>query len=478
MREFKRIQAAYPERLKDMDFYMPEPPPPHRPTAFYVRLMELLPRLLAGEKPGVKAKPVWKKYRLICPRGYAYLPFTALFYQWIADNGFPLKPNLLPPIPAEDLKVLKKWRQSDSRRNWQIAVTLEMAAGGATVTEVARKIEAMRKTVGDWIAAYIKNGLKAFELARHKIAPEVARRMKERKEHIIKLLHEPPKSYGLNRTSWTITALSQQYGRVFEKTISWAQVKYCLKQLRYTFKKSRDVLTSQDLKFREKIKMIQQTLNKLKPGEKFFSIDEYGPVGIRIKGGRMLKAPGEPYDVPDKQKHKGIVICRAALELSTNQVSHFFSKRKNTFETIKLLEMLLEQYSDQKCIYLCWDAVSWHRSGILLDFIKEHNRAGAPEIKLAPLPARTQYLNVIESVFGGLARTVIHNSDYSSVDDCQQAITGYFKTRNQHFQENPIRAGKKIWGMEPVAAKFCETCNCRSRHAMRGVANYQFTWLR
>ncbi|MGN6638524.1 MAG: IS630 family transposase [Mucilaginibacter sp.] len=469
MREFKRIQTAYPERLKDMNFYMPEPTRPHWQTALYVRLMELLPKLLAVEKPGVKAKPVWKKYRVICPQGYSYLSFTALFYQWIAENDFPRKPNLLSPISGADIKTLKKWRCSDSRRNWQIAVTLQMASRGATVTEISRKIEATRKTVSNWIAAYKRNGLKAFELAKHKISPMVAKRMNARKENIVKLLHESPKVYGINRTSWTITALSEQYSKLHRENVSWYQIKYCLKQLRYTFKKSRDILTSQDPKFRDKIKKIQSILSSLEPDEKFFSIDEYGPVGVKIKGGRMLKAHGERYDIPEKQKHKGVVICTTALELSTNQVTHFFSKRKNTFETIKLLEMLISNYSDQNRIYLCWDAVSWHRSKILLDFIGEHNRQHRPEIKLAPLPAHTQYLNVIESVFGGLAKTVIHNSDYKSVEDCQQAITTYFEIRNNHFQQNPKRAGKKIWGKEPVAPNFSETHNCRSRYAMRGA---------
>jgi hypothetical protein len=32
---------------------------------------------------------------------------------------------------------------------------------------------------------------------------------------------------------------------------------------------------------------------------------------------------------------KGSLICTAALELSTNQVTHFYSKRKNTAEMIK-----------------------------------------------------------------------------------------------------------------------------------------------
>jgi hypothetical protein len=469
MNEFKRIRAAYPARLKDMNFYMPEGPKPHWPTTLYVELMKVLPRLLAAEKPGVKAKSVWRKYLLIYPNGYTYIPFTALFYQWIAENNVPPKPNLLISISKEHLNVFKKWRRSDNHRKWQIATTLIMATQTSVFRRITEKTEATHATITGWLDIYHSKGLAGFELAKHKISPKVAGRMKTRADNLIKLLHEPPKEHGLNRTSWSITGLTAKYGEVYSDKISWGQAAYSLKQNGYKFKKSRDTLTSKDPKFREKINQIQRILQRLRPDEKFFSIDEYGPVGIKIKGGRMLKGPDESYNVPDKQKHKGIVICHAALELSANQVSHFFSKKKNTFETIKMVELLLAQYADQRRIYLSWDNVSWHRSKILMNFIEDHNREKKPEIRLATLPSSTQFLNVIESVFGGLACAVIHNSDYISVAECETAISQHFLVRNQHFKENPKRAGNKIWGKEPVAPKFDEAHNCRNRRSMRGA---------
>jgi hypothetical protein len=469
MLEFKRIQAAYPERLKDMDFYMPEGPRPHWPTTLYVELMKVLPRLLEAEKPGVKAKPVWRKYKQICPAGYTYLPFTTLFYQWIAEHDIPRKPNLLASISQEDLKVFKKWRSLNDHRKWQIATTLIMATQTSVFRRITEKTEATHATITGWLDTYRLKGPEGFELPKHKIAAWVTDRMRNRAINLIKLLHESPKVHGLNRTSWSITALAAKYGEVYSDKISWGQAAYTLKKNGYGFKKSRDTLTSKDPKFREKVNKIQRILQRLRPDEKFFSIDEYGPVGIKIKGGWMLKKKDESYRVPDKQKNKGIVICTAALELSANQVSHFFSAKKNTFETIKMIEFLISQYADQRRIYICWDNVSWHRSRILTNFIEDHNRQSKPEIRLAPLPSCTQFLNVIESVFGGLARTVIHNSNYDSVSECQVAITRYFEERNRHFKENPKRAGKKLWGKEPVVPKFDESQNCRNRRAMRGA---------
>ena len=177
---------------------------------------------------------------------------------------------------------------------------------------------------------------------------------------------------------------------------------------------------------------------------------------------------GELVTVPQHQKSKGSLILTAALELSENQVSHFYSEKKNTAEMIKLLELLLERYAGQSCIYFSWDAASWHASKKLMERVEKINAEAhqaarrSPVVKLAPLPSCAQFLNVIESVFSGMARAVIHNSDYQSVDECKAAIDRYFEERNLDFKNHPRRAGKKIWGDELVPPVFDETKNCKN----------------
>jgi transposase len=467
--ELKRIKAEEPGRLADMNFYIADGRKPHSRTPLYEKFLERMPLLMATEKPGVKAKPVWRKYREIELPCYNYCTFKDLFYLWLKEHPLLKTPPLLSNISEEDRKVLAKWRHSNIHRNWQIAVALELALTGANATQIMAKADVGRKALTKWLNAYRAKGLKGFDFPLRILNCQVVKRQNDRKDNIIKLLHETPKLHGLNRTSWTITALTAIYNQIYPETVSYMQVSYCLNQMGCSYKKSRDILTSQDFKYREKIENIQQILQHLKPNEKFFSVDEYGPVGVKIKGGRMLKAQDDtPLLIPAKQRNKGVVICTAALELSTNQVTHFYSLTKDTFEMIKLIDLLLTRYHDQETLYISWDAVSWHRSIILMNHIKDHNIAGKPKIRLAPLPSCTQFLNVIESVFAGLAKAVIHNSNYMSLDACKEAIDLHFQTRNRHFIENPKRAGKKIWGKETVAPQFIETNNCMNRTAMKG----------
>jgi hypothetical protein len=82
-------------------------------------------------------------------------------------------------------------------------------------------------------------------------------------------------------------------------------------------------------------------------------------------------------------------------------------------------------------------------------------------VKTAPLPAGAQFLNVIESVFSGMAKGIIHNSDYPCAEAAKNAIDRYFKERNDHFVQCPKRAGRKIWGQERVTSEFSEANNCK-----------------
>ena len=184
-----------------------------------------------------------------------------------------------------------------------------------------------------------------------------------------------------------------------------------------------------------------------------------------MKQGLMLDPPGPHRVVPQWQKSKGCMIMTAALELSGNQVTHFYSDRKNTTEMIRMMDVLLNSYADRRTLYLSWDAASWHVSKKLRQRINEHNAtaeaSGRPRVETAPLPAGAQFLNVIESVFSGMARAVIHNSNYPSADAARAAMDRYFAERNQQFRDNPKRAGKTIWGGERVSPAFSGSNNCK-----------------
>jgi hypothetical protein len=297
-------------------------------------------------------------------------------------------------------------------------------------------------------------------------------KIKNKRDRIIEILHESPHLHGINRASWSLVTLSRAYELLYGESIGISTISEYIRTEGYSFRKARIQLTSPDPNYREKLEAITKILSNLSEDEKFFSIDEFGPFSVKKRGGRSYTKNGTVRVVPQWQRSQGSLILTGALELSTNQITHFYSKKKNTDEMIKLMEILLEQYSNQRCLYLSWDAASWHISAKLAKRVKEVNATSEsaqhlqPMVKLAPLPSSAQFLNVIESVFSGMAKAELHNSDYQTVEECKAALDTYIADRNENYKQHPMRAGDKIWGKELVeptfkAANNCKDPNCR-----------------
>jgi hypothetical protein len=290
----------------------------------------------------------------------------------------------------------------------------------------------------------------------------------EIKEKLISILHSPPREHGYNRTAWTLKLLGLEL-RKQGFPVSRTNVSKIINKAGYRFWKAKEVLTSNDPLYREKLEAIREILSNLKADERFFSIDEFGPFAVKERGGRRLVRQGEYPTVAQFQKSKGSIILTGALELFTNQMTHFYSDKKNSAEIVKMLHILTRKYAGCQTIYLSWDHASWHTSKAVFAEIDKVNESqfrkgeNTPVVKVAPLPSRAQFLNVIESIFSGMAAAIIENSNYDSVEEAKGAIDLYFAERNKYFIENPKRAGKKIWGKELVAPVFKEGQNCKNR---------------
>jgi len=68
---------------------------------------------------------------------------------------------------------------------------------------------------------------------------------------------------------------------------------------------------------------------------------------------------------------------------------------------------------------------------------------------------------VLKLTFTGMAKAILHNSDYRSVWHCKGALDKYFAARNETYRRNPRRVGKKIWGKELVKPCFIPSNNCK-----------------
>ncbi len=381
-----------------------------------------------------------------------------------------IEAHLVKPIVHDDLEKLRFAATNELPYVRRKAQTVIFYLCGMNFVGIMRILILGRNTVKRYIRKFKVGGVDGLLERTHWRAGTKAENAQLR-DAVLSVLHSPPSSFGFNRTSWT-RMLMKRALQSKECVLGKNMISKIIKAQGYGFWKAKVFLTSNDPDYELKVRKITGILAKLKADEKFFSIDEFGPFAVKMQGGRSYMKTDQVKVVPQFQKSKGVLIVTAALELSENQVTHFYSAHKNTGEMVKLLDFLLEKYADQSRIYLSWDAASWHASKNFYARVKEINSAKyrmihkCPRVKLAPLPSRAQFLNVIESVFSGMAKAVIHNSDYQSVAEATAAIDRYFAERNREFKDHPRKAGGKIWGDEIVVAKFTDANNCKAQRYM------------
>jgi transposase len=379
-------------------------------------------------------------------------------------------PMVVAPEPARDRfrirfirdadgSMLREWRASNNKTHWQKAVTI-LESRNLSLKNIATKIERAEGIVEKWIKVFNRFGLEGLNkpdgrrgpISPHERGKRAAVR-EEKARRILEIVHAKPSAYGINRSNWNRPSIVRAYEHEHNETISEDTVGRLLRQFGYGIRKARKVLTSPDPNYREKVELLLNTLQNLKPGELFFFVDELGPLRVKKYGGRALVRKNEVLTYPQEQGHRGVIMMSGALSATTNQVTWVYGRAKDTTAMIDLMELLYNQYFSAAKLYVTWDAASWHKSVMLVEWLDAFNSTTkrtneGPLIELVPLPTSSQFLDVIEAVFSGMKRAVVHHSDYRDVPEMKKAISLHFTERNAHFRENPRRAGKQIWEID------------------------------
>ncbi|MBN1569640.1 MAG: IS630 family transposase [Acidobacteria bacterium] len=382
--------------------------------------------------------------------------------RWLIEEKVP---SLRPPPPstntssvirfvrAEDHATLLKWRASNDKTLWEKAVTV-LENRNLSLEKISEKIERPVNIIQQWTMAFNHRGMFGLNPPRKKRTPgEREAAAETRKKRLLDILHDRPRSFSISRASWNLPSLAKAYANKYGERVSSSSVGRAIKKAGYSIKKARRVLTSPDPEYREKVEQVLNTLQNLTPDELFFFIDELGPLRVKKYGGRTFVAKGDVLTIPQMQAPKGSITMAGALSATKNQVTWLFSPAKDTQSMIDLIEILFNQHPTITRIFLTWDAASWHSSVSLVEWLDVFNAQTletgfGPTIQLVPLPTSSQFLDVLEAVFSGMKKAVVHHSDYQSVIELKTAVSSHFVERNVFFQENPKRAGKRIWDVD------------------------------
>ena len=344
-------------------------------------------------------------------------------------------------LSAEQLSELQQLSQSRtaSVREVQRARILCRYQAGETITSIARAMETTRKSVRKWIDKALAMGAEAaLKDAYHR--PRAPGITEQARAWVVHLACSKPNELGYAAELWTRSLLARHVRReamraghpslsraakatvqriLAEQPLHPERVRYYLEKRDPAFEvRMRDVL----LVYQEvALQNEAQRAGQGRPTVITVSVDEKpGLQAIANTASDLPPVPGKHPNVGRDHEYKRLGTCSilAALDLHEGHVTARVERRHRSREFIALLKDLDQYYPAGCTVRIILDNHSAHIS-------KE------TQAYLATRPNRFQYvltpkhgswLNIVETLFGKMARTFLRHIRVRSWEELRQRI--------------------------------------------------------
>lgn len=347
------------------------------------------------------------------------------------------RPRLV--LTSEEQKQIRRLRESQTEpwREVQRARILWRYHSGQSVTEIARAVKMTRKSVAKWIAKALAMGVgAALKDTYHR--PKAPVITEEAKAWVVHLACSKPKELGYAAEVWTRKSLARhvrehaveaghpalfQAAKATVQRILAAQplhpekVKYYLERRDPDFMaKMREIL----LVYRE-VDLQNGNGRGLIPQIVTLSVDEKpGVQAIANTAPDLPPVPGKHATVARDHEYKRLGTCSilAALDLHSGHVVGHVERRHRSREFIALLKDLDRYYPAECTIRLVLDNHSAHISKETRAFLaSKPNR-----FKYVLTPTHGSWLNIVETLFGKMARTFLRHVRVQSWEELRDRI--------------------------------------------------------
>jgi transposase len=343
-------------------------------------------------------------------------------------------------LTSEEVTVLNQLRQSRkaAMRDVQRAQVLWLYYTGENIASIMKAVGMTRKSVSKWINKALTMGVLAgLKDTPHGSAPTLT---EEAKAWVVHLACSKPKEFGYAAEVWSRQALAQHVrkhaaaaghaslARASKATVQRIlsaqplqphKVAYYLQRRDPAFEsKMRDVL----LVYQEVALQNQQSAEAGDASKVItVSVDEKpGVQAIANTAPDLPPVPGQHPTIGRDYEYKRLGTCSilAALDLHTGHVTARVERRHRSREFIAMLKDLDAYYLPDFTIRIILDNHSAHISKETQAFLATRpNR-----FKYVHTPTHGSWLNIVETLFGKMARTFLRHVRVQSWEELRDRI--------------------------------------------------------
>ncbi len=347
------------------------------------------------------------------------------------------RPQLkLSPEEVERLRRLRDSRTAPWREAQRARILLRCHAG-ESIAEIARAVNMTRKSVGKWIAKALGVGAAAaLKDAYHR--PKGPTISEAAKAWVVHLACCKPKELGYAAEVWSRRALAQhvrahavEAGYPSLAKAAKATVQRILAEQPLHPEKVKYYLERRDPDFEAKMREIllvyldvalqNQNGGGLAPVIVTISVDEKpGLQAIANTAPDLPPVPGQHSSIGRDHEYKRLGTCSilAALDLHNGHITARVERRHRSREFIALLKDLDSYYPAECTIRLILDNHSAHISKETQAFLATRpNR-----FQYVLTPKHGSWLNIVETLFGKMARTFLRKIRVQSWEELRDRI--------------------------------------------------------
>lgn len=342
---------------------------------------------------------------------------------------------LLTPEERAQIEQLRESR-SAPWREVQRARILWRYSSGENIAEIARAVKMTRKSVGKWISKALDMGVAAaLKDAYHR--PKAPVITPEAKAWVVHLACSKPKELGYAAEVWSRKSLARhvrehaaEAGHPSLSQAAKATVQRILAEQPLHPEKMKYYLERRDPEFEAKMRVVllvygevalQNAGEGVTPMIITVSVDEKpGLQAIANTAPDLPPVPGEHESVGRDHEYKRLGTCSilAALDLHSGHITARVERRHRSQEFIALLKDLDAYYPAACTIRLILDNHSSHLSKETRAFLAtKPNR-----FKYVLTPTHGSWLNIVETLFGKMARTFLRHIRVQSWEELRNRI--------------------------------------------------------
>lgn len=343
-------------------------------------------------------------------------------------------------LEPDELERLQHLRRAPTAplREVQRAQILTRYHAGETVAQIARTLHMTRKSVAKWINRALAVGPSAaLKDAYHR--PKEPSITEEARAWVVSLACVKPKDLGYAAEMWTRSALANhvrtqavEAGHPSLAKAAKATVQRILAEQPLHPEKIKYYLERRDPQFDEKMKNVllvyqavamqnEERRTDTPPSIITVSVDEKpGLQAIANTAPDLPPVAGKHATVARDHEYKRLGTCSilAALDLHDGHVTARVEHRHRSIEFIALLQDLDNYYPAECTIRLIMDNHSAHISQETQTYLATHpNR-----FRYVLTPTHGSWLNIVETLFGKMARTFLKHIRVKSWEELRDRI--------------------------------------------------------